>query len=209
MLWRGAESSRVAELGDRKHATMDSQTPSRPAAAAAVVDGVRIKSSQSTSCQCDRLARNTMSVWTEEVLQRYRTFPIVLVEYPGSRAGVPASVVPCCCCCCCCCCRLRRVLDASLCRARCADSSHVHSASTELNHGSIVFLRVFSDFENVFLRLVFQPTSKSRQRQFSLQCFEMSLQLRSGFAFIFLSFYYSLSVSLAMANQLFMALNSL
>jgi len=185
VLWRGAESSRVAELGDRKHATMDSQTPSRPAAAAAaVVDGVRIKSSQSTSCQCDRLARNTMSVWTEEVLQRYRTFPIVLVEYPGSRAGVPASVVPCCCCCCCCC-RRRRVLDASLCRARCADSSHVHSTSTELNHGSIVFLRVFSDFENVFLRLVFQPTSKSRQRQFSLQCFEMSLQLRSGFAFIF------------------------
>jgi len=35
VLWRGAESSRVAELGDRKHATMDSQTPSRPAAAAA------------------------------------------------------------------------------------------------------------------------------------------------------------------------------
>jgi len=33
-------------------------------------------------------------VWTEEVLQWYRKFPVVLVECQGSRASVPASVVP-------------------------------------------------------------------------------------------------------------------
>jgi len=38
-------------------------------AAAAVVDGVRTKSSQSMSCQCNRLATEQLRVWTEEVLQ--------------------------------------------------------------------------------------------------------------------------------------------
>ena len=65
------------------------------AAAAAAVDGVRTKSSQSTSCQCDRLAWNTLRVWTSQrkcfsgtenlqsCLQNARAC---------SRAGVPAPV---------------------------------------------------------------------------------------------------------------------
>jgi len=58
---------------------------------AAVVDGVRTKSSLSVLPTC---LRNTWRAWTEEVLQWYRKFPVVPVECQGSRASVPASVVP-------------------------------------------------------------------------------------------------------------------
>jgi len=40
------------------------------------------------------LTAEQFRVWTEEVLQWYRKFPVVLVECQGSRASVPASVVP-------------------------------------------------------------------------------------------------------------------
>ena len=40
------------------------------------------------------LTAELFRVWTEEVLQWYRKFPVVLVECQGSRASVPASVVP-------------------------------------------------------------------------------------------------------------------
>jgi len=59
--------------------------------AAVVVDGVRTKSSLSVLPTC---LRNTLTAWTEEVLQWYRKFPVVPVECQGSRDSVPASVVP-------------------------------------------------------------------------------------------------------------------
>jgi len=57
-------------------------------------DGVRTNPSHSASCQCDRFARNSWRLWTGEVLQWYRKFPVVPVQCHGSPASVPASAVP-------------------------------------------------------------------------------------------------------------------